>query len=155
MSVGPGSPYHPGACSLFHSSALPSSSVPIPWATFQSCFNSYHVPAPPLSPQNNLSSHFPEKTQALKRELPQCPAPLAPNWPASPTSFPSSPPFSGNKVPLSLKANLFTPALALSTLLLWGLPLGIMTLLFRKLWLLYTSSFPPDYKVPVSVIPQN
>lgn len=96
-----------GPSSSLHISLWPHSKLPSP---------PYHVPAPPLSAWNNLSFYFPEKTEAFKRELPQCPAPLPPQtWPAFPTSFPSSPLFSGDKVPLWLKANPFAWALASST----------------------------------------
>lgn len=59
-----------------------------------------HLPA-----WHNLSSHFPEQTEALKHKLPQCPA-HPPNWPMSPTS-PVAPPSQGTRCPSLVKGSSF------------------------------------------------
>lgn len=73
--------------------------VPLSTPQLQSPQSVGHVPnflqllphsRPTLSPQNNLCSHFPEKTEAFKRELPQCPAPH-PNLACLPNFLPLQP----------------------------------------------------------------
>lgn len=45
------------------------------WASFQISFSNLPCSCPTLPPaQNNFSSYFPEKTEAFKHGLPQCPA---------------------------------------------------------------------------------
>lgn len=80
------------------------------WASFQISFSNLPCSCPTLLPtQNNVSSYFPEKTEAFKHGLPQRPAPTSKtDLPLQRPSLP--PPYpTGDKVPLLLKANPFSP----------------------------------------------
>lgn len=80
------------------------------WASFQISFSNLPCSCPTLLPaQNNFSSYFPEKTEAFKDGLPQCPA-QPPKLTCLSKVLPSlHPVLTVDKVPLLLKANPFSP----------------------------------------------